>query len=142
MAIHKDFASLGRSLHKTANGVVANTEAAVRRATVAAYTALVIVTPVDTGRARAGWIISFNSPVPSAEIASKSGQSIGIAKFKSQALSTIKAWNITKGSLFISNSVEYINFLEDGHSSQRPEGMLVHGVSAAEAVLRTAKLLD
>lgn len=141
MAIHNNFSSLARRLQRLGDNVVRNSELTVRRAALAAYSTLIVVTPEDTGRARAGWIISFVAPRRSDVEPVPKGSKIPIGSFQSRALNTISNWTIGSGDLYISNSVEYIEYLENGHSAQRPEGMTVHGVEAAMRVLRSARLL-
>ena len=141
MAIHNNFSSLARSLNKLSNNVVKNSEVAIKKAALAAYSTLIVVTPIDTGRARAGWIISFGAPRKSDAKPRRKGGKIPIGSFQNRALNTISKWTLGSGDLYISNSVEYIEYLEDGHSSQRPEGMTAHAVEAATRVLKRAKII-
>lgn len=138
MATSRNLGQFARRMHIRADQVVANTEKAVRRAALAADTAVVLATPVDTGRARAAWLASINSIRERFDVAlDKSGTST-IA----DAQGIIDSWKLDAGTIFISNSVPYIVPLEEGHSKQAPTGMMQHGIAAARAELRQAKLLD
>ena len=83
-------------------------------------------TPVDTGWARANWIPSigsaFTGTAGSREDAEQgqidmSPQSSGIA-------SIAVGYRLKQGSVFISNNVPYIQFLNDGSSRQAPSGFV------------------
>lgn len=127
-----------RRLAFRAKGITENVERAVRKAAIAADKAVVLTTPVDTGRARANWVTS----------AGELRNRVDNNKFDQNGLSTIAEgmseiarWNLSMSSIFISNGVAYITLLENGWSKQAPHGMTVHGVQAAEAQLRAARLL-
>jgi len=96
----------------------------------------VLATPVDTGRARANWIVSVGRPryqtTPDVDPSGAQAIAQGV-----RAVQSFKG-----GSIFITNSLPYIEFLEDGSSKQAPGGMTKFGVQAAEAVLSRARLLN
>lgn len=109
-----------------------------RRAAIAADQAVVQATPVDTGRARANWIVSIGTPRFSTTEAVDPGGGITIG----QGLSVIDGYKSTKqGSIFITNSLPYIAFLEDGGSAQARSGMTQFAVQAAAAQVRKGRLL-
>lgn len=123
-------------------------DALIRRVVLAADEAAVTATPVDTGRARANWIVSIGSP--SAEIVNPvtSGERGSGAR---EAANTQAALDQAGDVLFvrprgasvvITNNVEYITYLNDGTSRQAPHGMLPAALKAAEAVLKRAKVLQ
>lgn len=120
-----------------ATQVTVGAEKVVRKAALAADAALVLSTPVDTGRARGGWLAAVDSialeTVPKLD---KSG-----TEALAQAREVISQWRLGDGTIFLSNSVPYIVPLEEGHSKQAPQGMTRHGIAAARAELRAAKLL-
>lgn len=93
--------------------------------------ALVLATPVDTGRARANWIPSIGSPVTDYKETS----------FDPSGGTTIAAAVELTGSLkpgddfYISNNAPYIGALNDGHSTQAPAGFVEQGVEAARSAL-------
>lgn len=70
-------------------------------------------TPVDTGRARGNWQVSLE--LLAEENWSKDPLSEGAAY-----LSKLRDFEI----LYIFNNVEYVIYLEEGHSSQAPQGMV------------------
>lgn len=72
-------------------------------------------TPVDTGLAEGNWIASKDSPanysVPLATIPSNP-----VAEAQAQAFGE-------DGKFYLVNNVDYVYYLEFGHSSQAPQGM-------------------
>ncbi|MEN6306679.1 MAG: HK97 gp10 family phage protein [Anaerohalosphaeraceae bacterium] len=80
---------------------------------------LVMKTPVDTGRARGNWQVTIGRPATAAiEAVDKSGGETikkGLA-----AIADMPPYQV----VWISNNVDYIEFLEDGTSRQAPEGMM------------------
>jgi len=87
--------------------------------------AIVMRTPVDTGRARANWQVTINTD--SIESASDSTDKSGGSTISkgSSVLGVLRNMSINQiQSIFISNNVEYIVDLENGHSGQAPRGMV------------------
>jgi hypothetical protein len=80
---------------------------------------VVLMTPVDTGRARGNWQVSIGSPaVGELETTDKAGGST-IAK-GSQGIQQVQPYTVS----WITNNLDYIEALEGGHSQQAPAGML------------------
>jgi len=80
---------------------------------------LVMKTPVDTGRARGNWQVTIGRPATAAiDAVDKSGGDTikkGLA-----AIGDLPPYQV----VWISNNVDYIEFLEEGSSRQAPEGMM------------------
>lgn len=80
---------------------------------------VVLMTPVDTGRARANWQVTTDAPaVLATEKTDRSGgraiaEGVGV-------IGTVKPYSVT----YIANNVPYIEELEGGSSRQAPAGML------------------
>lgn len=120
-----------------AQGIGANAERAVRRAAIKADEVVVLRTPVDTGRARANWIVSIDSPsIRELDETDSSGSST-IA----EGTATASRWRLGEGPIYIANSLPYIEPLENGHSDQAPNGMTRFAVTAARHQLGREKLL-
>lgn len=111
--------------------------------------ALVLSTPVDTGRARANWQVSLDSPAKGEAKTEQGRDSRGrftkgaypepaavIAKAK-EVLSTRKP----EQNIFISNNVPYIRRLNEGHSAQAPAGFVEAAVQSAVNAHRGDKIL-
>ncbi len=95
------------------NKVVGTLEKTVRGVTLVVDQTLAITTPVDTGRARANWLPSLNTP--DVRIV-EPGQ-------KSSIDATLKAYKITD-TILISNNLPYIQKLNNGSSKQAPAGFV------------------
>lgn len=68
-------------------------------------------TPVDTGRAQSNWFLSVGSPTK---------------KTTASTTKTEPDYTLIKGdqTVYIQNSLDYIEALENGHSQQSPFGMV------------------
>lgn len=136
MAISRSPGQFRRRLTVIGRSIVSEAGKAIRKAALAADQAAVLATPVDTGRARANWIVTTGSPSEEADRPpDKSGQSA-----ISEGSATIASVR-PEDAVFIANNVEYIAFLENGSSSQAPNGMLEQARKAAERVIKGARVL-
>ena len=102
-----------------------NTELVIRKISMEAFKRVILKTPVDTGRARANWscTVGSMSNYSTSDTDKSGGATI------SAASSVVDSWSC-KGSVFLTNNVEYILPLEYGHSKQFPNGMV--RITAAE----------
>jgi len=79
---------------------------------------LVMSTPVDTGTARGGWSVGINEIVNEAL---SSDLSLGaILSSHNSKIREVKAGD----RIFLSNNVNYIQYLDKGSSQQAPNGMV------------------
>lgn len=91
-------------------------DTAVRKATLRLFRSVVLRTPVDTGRARANWNVSFGAADYSVTVSTN--QARGLAEAE-------KALALPVGGItYISNGLPYIRLLEHGYSRQAPQGMV------------------
>jgi hypothetical protein len=127
----------GRRIALRGRGVRQEVERAIRKATLRADQVAVLATPVDTGRARANWIASTLAPADRADNdPDPSGQ-----KAVTQAAAVVASYKLEFGSIYLTNNVEYIVPLENGHSAQAPAGMTQQAIAAARDVMAKAKVL-
>lgn len=94
----------------------------VRKTAIDLTTSIIKSTPVDTGRARANWFVSFESAIEDTTDDTNS------AKALSNATNTIRKGNLG-GTIFIQNNLDYIAGLEYGQpygnrSKQANKGMV------------------
>jgi hypothetical protein len=98
-----------------------NADQLIRKTIIDLSTAIVVRTPHDTGRARAGWISTANTPSefvpPEGDYPSYQGENPSLKRVSKLAKSKSWEW-------WLVNNVEYIQPLEDGHSSIAPQGMV------------------
>jgi hypothetical protein len=80
---------------------------------------IVLMTPVDTGRARANWVAALDDPFIGIVTKNSKGGQGAI----SRGVRIIE--RVTGGqSIWISNNLPYIERLEHGYSGQAPGGMI------------------
>ncbi len=105
--------------------------------TIEAFNSLIFLTPVDTGYARNSWALGIGSPsdfVPP-ELPKETVKAFHDAKKKNkvapQPLLPAPSFPMEQLSLvdgkrpvYITSNIVYMQALEDGHSTQRPEGMV------------------
>lgn len=86
------------------------------------YDAIVLRTPIDTGRARGNWNINTGSADPTVDEERKTAMPL---------VQSENEIDLPKGDedIYITNNLPYIVALEYGHSTQSPEGMV--GVTLA-----------
>ena len=113
-------------------------QAVVSKIGLEALRRIVLRTPVDTGRARGNWQVSIGSPIETVvETMDPSGQQVIEDGTRIIADWSMSSPSIVSGVLtavqkdlgafptvWISNNVPYILWLEDGSSKQAPAGMV------------------
>lgn len=126
-------------LEKFAEHIDLNIATATQMIALKVHDGCVLKTPVDTGRARAGWALSIGEPsdyVPPAPNV-PDGTPPGNGSPTDPQFASVPAADVSAidGSqlVFIVNNVEYIQFLEEGHSQQAPSGMVRLTLQAVEA---------
>lgn len=123
-----------------------NAPVVIRKAALAADQAVVVATPVDTGRARSNWVVSIGSPtsgtreayVPGAGGATGAANS---AAAISQGRTALAPYKNAERSIYITNNLPYIRRLNDGYSAQAPAGFVQTAVKAAVGQIRGVKIL-
>jgi hypothetical protein len=137
MAGRNEFDKFAARMDRVGDQVENNAATVVRRAALAADQVVVLATPVDTGRARANWTTSVGAPT----FTNKDPPPDPGGSALAQAREVIGTWRPGLGSIYISNGVDYVQYLDEGSSAQAPEGMTSQGIAAARQVLRAARLL-
>lgn len=89
---------------------------------------VVMMTPVDTGRARGNWQVTHDTPADGeVDVADKGGRAT-IGKGAAE-IAAIEPFEVT----YLTNNLDYIEELEKGSSKQSPHGMV--GVTATRLAL-------
>ncbi len=89
-----------------------------------ALSRIVQKTPVDTGRARGNWQINIGAPSRSKLDAADTSRAPGDTSTTADQISKLSGL-LPFAVVYISNNVEYIEYLEDGTSKQSPRGMVM-----------------
>lgn len=105
--------------------VLGTLEKAVRSTALVVDAELVRRTPVDTGRARANWLPSLNSP----------DVKIVAPGAKPNIENTLAGFSI-KDTVLITNNLPYIRKLNDGSSLQAPKGFVQDAIQVGKNVLK------
>ncbi len=113
-----------RKFIQKANG---NVDRAIRQTIILVSQGVIQNTPVDTGRARANWVFGSGSPNLSVEFSRfDPGGSSALAKIASDI--GTKPPRLS----YVTNSLPYIQSLEEGSSRQAPNGMVAVTLSSIQ----------
>jgi hypothetical protein len=132
-----DLRGFAKSIRLRGEAVVANTDEVVRRVALLIDTAVVMATPVKTGRARANWRAGVGA-APAEEVPAPSSPGGGVQEALDQARSVVASYQ-GGSEIHITNNLPYIGRLNAGHSSQAPAGFVELAVVRAAAALKNAK---
>lgn len=111
------------SLEKFSKYAEEQFEIIFRKITIDLDSAIVMATPVDTGRARGNWYTSLNSPSATATERKGAGPAIN-------EITSVAQKAKIGDTIWMANALPYINRLEYGsHSKQAPNGMVAVNVA-------------
>lgn len=135
-------------IRQIAKNVEQNAALVVRKAALAIDQALVLNTPVDTGRARANWQVNVGAPATGDVTVfppSNKTDAIGVRGASSEFAITA-AIEATRGyqggTIFIVNNLPYIVPLNDGHSKQAPSGFVQNAIIAGLNAIQDMKFVE
>lgn len=152
MAVSRSMEEFGRRLQVVARGIADNVGKTVRKAALVADQVAVLATPVNTGRARANWLVStvgplegapqppVGPPTPPGDPRRETHAAEAAQRALEHASAAVAQYELGD-RIFIVNNLDYIGPLDEGHSQQAPAGMTVQAVAAATQVLRDAQVL-
>lgn len=118
------------------DNVALGTNRLVIEAGIAANQALVLGTPVDTGRARGNWQASVGEGI-SGELDTEDPSGTSTIERNNAAISK----RALGQNIFISNNVGYIGALNEGHSPQADPGFIEVAVLEAINRVKVRKVL-
>lgn len=122
--------SFEMDLRKFKEKVEGRTKAVLQKTALEIDKGVVLSTPVDTGRARGGWNVGINNVNLEETSEDRSGQKT-ISENESKILQSR-----AEDSIFVSNNVDYIEFLEKGSSDQAPNGMVAKTLRRFQSIVR------
>lgn len=96
------------------------TELVIRKVMLEAFTSVVQMSPVDTGRFKGAWQVGYGAPNTRTDSAADKAGSATIGRISSD-VATVR---IGGGSIFLTNALPYSIRLENGYSKQAPAGMV------------------
>lgn len=104
--------------------------ATIRDVATAAMDALIQTTPVDTGNARNNWIASFGAPHTGTDGSRLSPSS----SMQEASIQRLQRYDVGRdGPVYIRNNVIYVQYLDQGRSSQAPAGFVAKALLSAVA---------
>lgn len=128
-------ARLGRQVEQNALLVV-------RRVALAADQAVVVATPVDTGRARSNWLVTIDAPDPREIPPYSQDDGAGSARAAvAQGQAAIAAFAAGNRAIYITNNLPYIERLNQGSSAQAPASFVQQAVIMAARAVQASSLL-
>ncbi|MDP3835030.1 MAG: HK97 gp10 family phage protein [Hydrogenophaga sp.] len=96
-----------------------DTDIVIRKVGGDVLRSIVEKSPVDTGRFRANWVVSYGPTTQTVLGLDRSG-----IETINRGLQLIQVFNPEDGELWISNNLPYARRLEYGYSGQAPAGMV------------------
>lgn len=105
-----------------------------RRIALRVTQAIILATPVDTGRARGNWIVSVDKP--NTEQFPDKKDPTGMEAIAEATRTILLETKKVGVQIFLSNNLPYILPLNNGHSAQAPAGFVEKAIQAAVSAER------
>jgi len=119
--VYDNAADFGNALNDLAGKLPDQMNLVIKKSVFMLIERLIMTTPVDTGRCMAGWQISVDSE---SDAAPPPGDYPDVDTSKFSGLPN------AKGIYNIENNVDYVLYLENGHSKQAPSGFIANGLAS------------
>lgn len=118
----------------------------VKKVALAVDQAVVLSTPVDTGRARSNWRVGVGSPERGTIEPYAPGNRLGVGETAnaSAALAQAKGAIPTRRQgqdIYISNNLDYIEPLNEGSSAQAPAQFVEEAVAVGRDLVRRTRVI-
>lgn len=110
-----------------------NPEIVMRQVSMKLFSAIIMGSPVDTGRFRNNWFANFG-PTPSSEITAYTGKQ-GTAAISRVSKVITESRGLAWTELTLTNNLPYAQRLEYGWSQQAPQGMVRTNVTRFNTLL-------
>ena len=138
-----DLKTFSRRIRTRATKVSKNTDGLVKKVILAVDQAVVLATPVDTGRARANWRPSIGVPFTATlPEPSSAGAGLRTALAAGEAIADQYRGGDTSPTVHITNSLPYIQPLNDGSSRQAPVNFVGTAILLTVSAIRQARITD
>jgi len=138
------FKRFAKRMKKRANNVPREVNKVKRQVALAVDQALVLGTPVDTGTARSNWIVALGAsqnetrgayvPLVDGDQSERANAEAAMAQGKG-VISQAKPGQ----AIHLTNNLEYIMPLNEGHSAQAPAGFVEEAVDAGCRAVKHAR---
>lgn len=134
-----DLREFAKRIRLKGEAVEKNTDEIVRRTALVIDSAVVMRTPVKTGRARANWRAQLGS-ANGETLPAPASPADGAQQALQEAQAAVAGYQ-GEGAIHITNSLPYIKPLNDGHSSQAPAGFIETAVQDGARAVQSARNL-
>ena len=138
--------AFARRMRALGDNVERNADTLVKQTALAVDQAVVLASPVDTGRFRSNWRVGLGAPVEGEIEPHAPGQDGSTASANTQGALDHAQGEISKRqpgqTIWISNPLPYGPRLNAGHSAQAPAGFVETAVRDGVEVIRRSRLLD
>lgn len=138
-----DLGAFAARMRQIGANIERNADRTVRRCALAVDGAVVLATPVDTGRARSNWQVSLDKPVtgtiePYAEGQGGSTGGVNSRSAIEQGKGVIAGYKggRIEAAICITNNLAYIGRLNDGYSAQAPAAFVEKAAMVGVAAIR------
>lgn len=138
-----DLKTFSRRIRIRANKISKNTDDLVKKVILAVDQAVVLATPVDTGRARANWRPSIGAPITDT-LPEPPNKQAGLRSALDAGEQVARQYKGGENSptVHITNSLPYIKHLNDGSSKQAPRNFVNTAILLAVSAIRRARIVD
>lgn len=138
-----DLKTFSRRIRVRAGKISKNTDGLVKKVILAVDQAVVLATPVDTGRARANWRPSIGAPITDTLPAPPNKQAgLRSALDAGEQVARQYKGGVNSPTVHITNSLPYIKYLNDGSSKQAPRNFVNTAILLAVSAIRRARIVD
>lgn len=129
---------------RLSKSIPVNVRTGLKQTVLAIDQVLVVSTPVDTGRARSNWIVGTGPSTQAIDAyAPGEGGSTGRDNLNAALAQARQFLDGTDVSvIYISNNLEYIQYLNEGSSAQAPAGFIEAAVEAGRSAVQNMKVID
>lgn len=135
-----------KRIKNIAKDVGVNSNSMMRKTVITVASAVVLRTPVDTGRARANWQTKIGAAADGLVTSFPQGSKgttgmAAVAQATNQAVSEMQKLKDTDTEVSISNNLPYIDVLNKGSSKQAPAGFVQSAINAGLNAIRKSRLV-
>ena len=146
MATSRSLEEFSRRIQVRGRKIEENADNLVRKVALAADQAVVMGTPVDTGRAKSNWIAQINS-APSDVIEAYVPGGEGWTADDNEQAAMAQAEGIIRNyrygdEIHITNNLPYIQRLNDGYSPQAGANFVEEAILEAAQIVQYGRIVD
>jgi hypothetical protein len=115
----------GSEIRTTIAAIEKTAERVIKRIGFEIQGELIRTTPVDTGWARANWLVSIGRPTGGATPKSgEPGKGNADTSLRTEGQQRMLVYRLSQGDIWLGNHVPYISVLNAGHSKQAPKNFV------------------